>query len=151
MNSALPRIVQPVSSEARFSLMRGVRPTAAATPLEKCKGPTSCLQSWADNCHPKDGCSTPQGTAPLAVAMLGLLGRSRTGSTQPATRALGVEIGPPRLARRWMRRGGVEGDKPRPNETPLKRPLKPSLRMPLGIVSVELALMRTKIPQRDLV
>jgi hypothetical protein len=31
MNSALPRIVQPVSSEARRSLMRGVRPTAAAT------------------------------------------------------------------------------------------------------------------------
>ena len=37
MNSALPRIVQPVSSEARFSLMRGVRPTAAATPLAKDK------------------------------------------------------------------------------------------------------------------
>ena len=32
MNSALPRMVQPVSSEARLSLMRGVRPTAAATP-----------------------------------------------------------------------------------------------------------------------
>src|SRR5262245_22749739 len=65
MNSALPRIVQPVSSEARFSLMRGVRPTAAATPLEKCKGPTSCLQSRVDDCHPKDGSSTPQGSAPL--------------------------------------------------------------------------------------
>ena len=37
MNSALPRMVQPVSSEARFSLMRGVRPTAAATPLAKDK------------------------------------------------------------------------------------------------------------------
>src|SRR6478736_294376 len=35
MNSALPRMVQPVSSEARFSLIRGVRPTAAATPLAK--------------------------------------------------------------------------------------------------------------------
>src|SRR4029078_4569715 len=31
MNSALPRMVQPVSSEARRSLMRVVRPTAAAT------------------------------------------------------------------------------------------------------------------------
>jgi hypothetical protein len=37
MNSALPRMVQPVSSEARLSLMRGVRPTAAATPLAKGK------------------------------------------------------------------------------------------------------------------
>ena len=39
MNSALPRMVQPVSSEARFSLMRGVRPTAAATPLAKWQEP----------------------------------------------------------------------------------------------------------------
>src|SRR5581483_12327140 len=38
MNSALPRMVQPVSSEARLSLMRGVRPTAAATPLANGKG-----------------------------------------------------------------------------------------------------------------
>src|SRR5262249_50052107 len=37
INSALPRMVQPVSSEARLSLMRGVRPTAAATPLAKGK------------------------------------------------------------------------------------------------------------------
>ena len=35
MNSALPRMVHPVISEARFSLMRGVRPTAAATPSAK--------------------------------------------------------------------------------------------------------------------
>src|SRR6185437_9969840 len=31
MNSALPRMVQPVSSEARFSLMRGVLPIASTT------------------------------------------------------------------------------------------------------------------------
>ena len=31
MNSALPRMVQPVSSDARLSLISGVRPTAAAT------------------------------------------------------------------------------------------------------------------------
>src|SRR5687767_6262863 len=41
MNSALPRMVQPVSSEARLSLMRGVQPTAAATPLAKGKGAIS--------------------------------------------------------------------------------------------------------------
>jgi hypothetical protein len=32
MNSAFPRMVQPVSSEARLSLISGVRPTAAGTP-----------------------------------------------------------------------------------------------------------------------
>jgi hypothetical protein len=31
MNSALPRIVQPVSSEARRNLISGVWPTAATT------------------------------------------------------------------------------------------------------------------------
>src|SRR5882724_4821382 len=31
MNSALPRMVQPVTSEARFSLMRGVLPIASTT------------------------------------------------------------------------------------------------------------------------
>ena len=38
MNSALPRIVQPVSSEARRSLISGVRPTAAATLERRGKG-----------------------------------------------------------------------------------------------------------------
>src|ERR1019366_6505462 len=33
MNSALPRMLQPVSSEARFSLMRGVRAIASTTSL----------------------------------------------------------------------------------------------------------------------
>ena len=33
-----PKIVQPVSSDARLSLIRGVRPTAAATPLAKRMG-----------------------------------------------------------------------------------------------------------------
>ena len=35
MNSALPRIVQPVASEAALSLMRGVRPMASTTEFEK--------------------------------------------------------------------------------------------------------------------
>src|SRR5271156_5254300 len=33
MNSALPRMVQPVASEARFSLMSGVLPIASTTSL----------------------------------------------------------------------------------------------------------------------
>src|ERR1700732_1727949 len=33
MNSAFPRMVQPVSSEARFSLMSGVLPIASTTSL----------------------------------------------------------------------------------------------------------------------
>src|SRR5215469_7469653 len=35
MNSALPRMVQPVASDARFSLMSGVLPIASTTSLLK--------------------------------------------------------------------------------------------------------------------
>src|SRR5437868_6087647 len=35
MNSALPRMVQPVNSDARFSLIRGVLPIASTTSLLK--------------------------------------------------------------------------------------------------------------------
>src|SRR5262245_33194719 len=61
MNSALPRMVQPVASEARLSLMRGVRPTAAATPLAKGKARSPCPMSdgWLWR-HPNEGGGTPQ-------------------------------------------------------------------------------------------
>ena len=36
MNSALPRIVQPVASEARLSLISGVRPMAPTMPSQTC-------------------------------------------------------------------------------------------------------------------
>src|SRR5581483_1103359 len=71
MNSALPRMVQPVSSEARFSLMRGVRPTAAATPLANGKGDllgSRAAGGWAGagadvGRHPNEGGCVPQVTA----------------------------------------------------------------------------------------
>ncbi len=36
MNSALPRIVQPVAAETRSSLISGVLPIASITPLRSC-------------------------------------------------------------------------------------------------------------------
>ena len=36
MNSALPRMVQPVASEARLSLINGVLPMASTIPLRVC-------------------------------------------------------------------------------------------------------------------
>ena len=36
MNSALPRIVQPVASETRLSLINGVLPIASMIPLRSC-------------------------------------------------------------------------------------------------------------------
>ena len=41
MNSALPRISQPVSSEARFSRISGVLPIASTMPLWTCIGDPS--------------------------------------------------------------------------------------------------------------
>jgi hypothetical protein len=36
MNSALPRIVQPVAAETRLSLMSGVLPIASTIPSQNC-------------------------------------------------------------------------------------------------------------------
>src|SRR6185312_11419542 len=51
MNSALPRMVQPVASEARFSLIRGVLPIASTTSLLNCMSedpPEVCSMPWAE-------------------------------------------------------------------------------------------------------
>src|SRR6516165_10893085 len=65
MNSALPRMVQPVSSEARLSLMRGVRPTAAATPLAKGKADLlRAFQTRLRKRQRKERGEAPQGNAP---------------------------------------------------------------------------------------
>src|ERR1700692_3617100 len=51
MNSALPRMVQPVASEACFSLIRGVLPIASTTSLLMVMSGESspvCCQIWRD-------------------------------------------------------------------------------------------------------
>src|SRR5215468_10763011 len=50
MNSALPRMVQPVASEARFSLMSGVLPMASTTSLLKIMsgGPPGFLDAFGE-------------------------------------------------------------------------------------------------------
>src|SRR5262249_14158341 len=69
MNSALPRMVQPVSSEARLSLMRGVRPTAAATPLANGKADLlRAFQTRLRKRQRKERGEAPQGNAPYGAA-----------------------------------------------------------------------------------
>src|ERR1700753_2450157 len=60
MNSALPRMVQPVSSEARFSLISGVWPIASMTSLlifiarnlVRCHQLATTLERWGSKWKP---------------------------------------------------------------------------------------------------
>ena len=109
MNSALPRMVQPVSSEARRSLMRGVRPTAATTPLEICTPWPPWSQIPADRSmrsgkvnpapHPRIGATLltgVRGCKPMA-AQLGCAARNgpaaRRGCTQVVPSGPGRHFG----------------------------------------------------------
>src|ERR1700751_3161615 len=62
MNSALPRIVQPVASEARLSLMSGVLPIASTTSLLKIMEVPTSLGFWTTLKDPQPPHKRPRST-----------------------------------------------------------------------------------------